>query len=112
MRQIIPFVIVAALSAGPFLSAAVADDASLVRVLAESASTPRQHAALASYYDEQAAAARKQAEHHSNMGRAYSTGKLVEVTRMKEHCAKLSALYAEQATEFERIAQMHRELAQ
>jgi hypothetical protein len=98
--------------AGPLVSAALAEDAALLRVLAESASTPQQHAALASYYDEQAAAARKRAEHHRSMGRAYSTGKLVEVIKMKEHCEKLSALYSEQAEEYERVARAHRELAQ
>lgn len=85
-----------------------ADDGALVQVLVESASTPKEHAALAGYYERQAAAARKEAAKHRSMGKAYAGGKFFDVQRMKAHCEKLAALYEEQATEFHALAQAHR----
>ncbi|HEU4427847.1 MAG TPA: hypothetical protein VFT98_03765 [Myxococcota bacterium] len=109
MRHIIPIAFAAALAAGMFAAPAFADDPALVRLLAESANTPQEHAALADYYDGQAAAARKQANHHRTMGRAYAGGKHFDVVKMKEHCEKLAALYESQATEFAELARVQRE---
>lgn len=102
-------VFAAAVAATPTLSQpARADEGGLVEVLVQSASTPKEHAALAGYYDDQAAAARRAAAHHRSMGRAYAGGKFFDVARMKEHCEKLAALLDAQANEFEALAQMHR----
>ena len=99
------------LAAGIVSQPVRADDGALVQLLAESASTPKEHAALAAYYTNQAATARAQAEHHRSMGKAYGAGKFFDVQKMKEHCEKLAALYEEQATEFDALAQMQGALA-
>jgi len=111
MRHSIPIALAAVLAAGNLATPALAEDAAIVRLLAESADTPQEHAALADYYDGKAAAARKQANHHRSMGKAYSGGKHFDVVKMKEHCEKLAALYESQATEFAELARMQRDAA-
>ena len=79
----------------PLLAAADADDVDtsiLERVLIESASTPKAHQALASYYRGKADEARKTAELHRGMGRAYSGMKVVLMQQQKEHCKRLASL--------------------
>jgi hypothetical protein len=110
MRHVIPIALAAFLASGALVTPAFADDPALVRLLAESANTPQEHAALADYYDGKAAEARKQAAHHRSMGRAYSGGKHFDVVKMKEHCEKLAALYESQATEFADLARQQRAL--
>lgn len=90
---------------------ALAEDASLEQVLIESASTPKQHQALATYYAGKAAAARKDAEYHRAMGKAYGGAKASQIAMMKDHCEKLAALADDQAKEFDAMASMHRDMA-
>ena len=78
MNRLISFVIAIVLWAGPLASAARADDGRLERLIVESADTPQEHAALASYYDGKAADARRLANHHRSMGKAYGGVKLAE----------------------------------
>lgn len=111
MRRWIILVAATALLAAGLTSGANADASGLEQVLIESASTPKQHSALASYYEGKAAAARKEAQEHRSMGKAYSAGKFTQVLQMKEHCEKLAALYDEQAKEFDMLASMHRDAA-
>lgn len=77
----------------------------------ESATTPAQHAALARYYGEKSAAAAKEAERHRAMAKSYGGAKAAEVARMKAHCKKLSALYDDQARQFDMLATEHAALA-
>ena len=111
MNRLISFVIAIVLLAGPLASAARADDGGLERLIVESADTPQEHAALASYYDGKAADARRLANHHRSMGKAYGGVKLAELAQMKAHCEKLAALYTEQAEQFEEMARRHHDLA-
>jgi len=111
MRHFIPIAFAAALATAGAAMPAFADDPALVRLLAESANTPQEHAALADYYDGKAAAARTQAAHHRSMGKAYAGGKHLDVVKMKEHCEKLAALYESQASEFAELARTERDAA-
>jgi len=111
MRRLIFLATAIALLAGPLAAIAAAADPSLEQVLIESAATPQQHAALATYYAEKAAAARKDAEYHRAMGKSYSGAKATQLAMMKDHCEKLGALYDEQAKEFDLMASMQRDMA-
>ncbi len=111
MRRLVFLAAALTLLAGPLTSTARAGDDSLEQVLIESASTPKQHAALANYYAAKAADARKNAEYHHAMGKAYSGGKATQLAMMKDHCDKLATLYDDQAKEFDMMASMHRDMA-
>lgn len=111
MRRLIFLTAALALLAGPFAPIALAADASLEQVLIESATTPEQHAALANYYASKAAAARKDAEYHRSMGKAYGGAKASQIATMKDHCEKLAKLYDDQAKEFDMMGGMQRDLA-
>jgi len=111
MRRLIFLSAAIALLAGPFAPLAAAADPSLEEVLIESASTPQQHAALANYYAGKAADARKEAEYHRSMGKAYGGVKASQLAMMKDHCDKLATLYDAEAKEFDTMASMHRGMA-
>jgi hypothetical protein len=106
-------VIAAALTflAGPLTPNARADETVLEQALAESATTPQQHAALANYYAAKAAAARKDAESHRSMAKTYSGGKITQLAAMKDHCEKLAKLSDDQAKEYDAMAGTHRDMA-
>jgi hypothetical protein len=110
MRRMIAFAAAVALFAGPLAPAAFADD-SLEQVLVESASTPKDHAALARYYEGKAAHARKEAESHRAMGKTYSGAKPPQVAAMKEHCDKLAAAAESEAKEYDALAAAHKDMA-
>jgi len=84
---------------------------SLEQVLVEGASTPQQHAALATYYEEKAAAARKDAESHRAMSKSYTGVKMSQAATMKDHCDKLAAYADDQAKEYDALASAHRSMA-
>ena len=106
MSRIHGLVLALALSVLPTI--ALADDSSsLEQVLIESASTPKDHQALAKYYAGKAAEARKEAESHRAMGKTYSGVKGSQLTAMKDHCEKLATLADEQAKEFDTMAAAH-----
>ena len=111
MQRLLFLATALALLAGPLAPIAGAADPSLEQVLIESATTPQQHAALASYYAAKAVAARKDAEYHRAMGKSYSGAKAAQVAMMKEHCEKLATLYDDQAKEFDMMASMQRDMA-
>ena len=102
--------LVLSLALGALPAAALAEDMSspsLEQVLIESAGTPKEHQALANYYSGKAAEARKQAEYHRAMGKAYGGVKGSQIAMMKDHCEKLATLSDEQAKEFDMMAEMH-----
>jgi hypothetical protein len=102
--------LVLALALGTLPAIALAEDTSshsLEQVLIDSASTPKEHQALASYYAGKAAEARKEAESHRSMGKTYSGAKGSQLAAMKDHCEKLATLYDEQAKEFDAMAAAH-----
>lgn len=81
------------------------------------AATAADHEALASEYDQEAAAARKEAARHRSMAEAYASGvKYGKVPHsgkgsMKLHCERLVEHFEAQATEAEALAALHRQLA-
>jgi hypothetical protein len=110
-HRLIPLALALALVAAPFLAREARADGELEQVLVESAATPAQHAALARYYQDKGAAASKEAERHRAMGKSYGGAKVAEVSRMREHCEKLAALYEDQAKQFDMLAKEHQSLA-
>jgi hypothetical protein len=80
---------------------------SLEEHAAETASTPSDHAALATYYRAQAQEARNEAQRHETMGRAYLGGKNPSRPVFKEHCQKISEKYTALAEEYDALAKLH-----
>ena len=115
MRPWILVTLSTALLAGPLVPWARADERadeiSLEQVMIESATTPEQHAALANYYAEKAAEARKSAEYHRTMAMAYGGSKIEVVAGMKQHCLNIASLYNEQAKEYDKLEAMQRGFA-
>jgi hypothetical protein len=110
MSRIQAVLVSLALTAAPLVALA-ADSPSLEQVLIDSASTPQQHAALAHYYEDKAGEARKQAEHHRAMGKAYGGGKMSQMAAMKDHCDKLAKLSDDEAKAFDEMARAHKDMA-
>lgn len=75
----------------------------------ESASTPGEHEALAAYYDSEAATARKRAEDHRNMARAYAGSR--NSGSMAGHCDLLVRSHENLARQYAEMAAGHRGLA-
>ena len=81
--------------------------AELDRLLAEEASTPESHEALARHLRARAAELRDTAESHRSMEHAYATTKLPTAEAQREHCAKLAELESRLADEYDRLAEGH-----
>jgi len=97
-----------AIAVAPMAGIAEADDHGLEQILAETATTPAQHQALAKYYRAKAADAKAEAESHRTMAKNYSAGTSMPLARQRsEHCGKLSALADSQAAEYEKLAASH-----
>lgn len=86
-------------------------DTALEQVLIESATTPKQHEALAKYYSGKAAAARDMAAEHKKMGAAYGGAKMTAAQAQKQHCDKLAETYEAAAKEYDAMAAEHESLA-
>lgn len=80
---------------------------SLEQLVVESADTPKQHEALASYYRGKAEHMRSMAEEHRSMGKAYGANKMVQRDRMRQHCNDLAANFDKAAEEFDAMATGH-----
>jgi hypothetical protein len=96
-----------AVVAAPIANIAWADDSALEAILAETATTPAQHKALAKYYHAKAADAKAQAETHRLMVKSYSGVRMSDAKAMSEHCNKLASLGDQQAAEYEKLAAAH-----
>jgi len=110
VSRILSLVCATFLAALPLLAAADASDVDtsvLERALIESASTPNAHRALASYYRGKADEARKTAELHRSMGKAYSGMKVVLMQQQQEHCKRLASLETKKAKEYTALAAGH-----
>jgi hypothetical protein len=111
MRRLTVLTATLALFAAPLAPVAFAHDTELEKALIESASTPKEHAALAHYYEGKAAEARKAAEEHREMGKTYSGVKATQLAAMKDHCDKLAAADEAEAKEYDAMAAAHKEMA-
>jgi hypothetical protein len=98
-----------------FSQARAAEDVDIFQKL-QSAKTAADHEAIAKYYEDQAAAAKKKAAEHQRMGESYrgmgtATGKTSGVSAMPEHCASLTKSFNQEAAQYEAMAKVHRDLA-
>jgi hypothetical protein len=97
-----------AIALGPMVGITGADDHGLEQILAETATTPAQHQALAKYYRAKAADAKAEAESHRTVANNYSAGASVPMARQRsEHCGKLASLADAEASEYEKLAATH-----
>jgi len=102
--------LILSMALGTLPALALAEDTAsnnLEQVLIESASTPKEHQALANYYTGKAAAARKEAADHRAMAKSYGGAKGSQLATMKDHCEKLATLYDDEAKEFDAMAEVH-----
>jgi hypothetical protein len=89
--------------AAEWAQAAGSGGADLLQVMVDSATTPAQHQALASYFRAKAADAKALAEAHQAMSRSYS-GKPGELRNMKKHCDEIAKLNQDLAAQYESMA--------
>lgn len=99
----------------PAFYAHAAEDVDIVTKL-QSAKTPADHEAIASYYDVRAAEAKKQAEKHRKMADSYTVapalgGKPTSPTPMPQHCHSLVKAFEAEAAEYTAMAEAHRAAA-
>ena len=101
----------------PMLQASVvrAGEDDNIATMIENAKTPADHEAIAAYYDKQAAQAKKEAEIHRKMEKAYSVGGSAggkgTPTPLPQHCATLVKYYDGLAQEYTTLAAAHRAMA-
>ena len=89
--------------------AAVTDD-NLNQMIA-SAKTPAEHEAIATFYEQQAADAKKKAELHRNTADTYRKLKISKPVGMAEMCDGIAAMWDKIAADNSRLAEAHREMA-
>ena len=73
--------------------------------------TPADHEAIASYFDQVAADARKKAELHHHSAETYRTMRTEKPPGMANMCDAIAADFDKTATEAEKLAKAHREMA-
>jgi hypothetical protein len=79
----------------------------------ETARTPTDHLALAAHYEREAAAARNVAAAHEKMYKSYQASPYEKgAGSMRAHCQSLVRTYQSAATQYDAIAQDHRQMAQ
>ena len=100
-----------AIAVVPMAGIAGADDHGLEQILADTASTPAQHQALAKYYHAKAASARAEAASHESMARSYTGTKMAMKEQMQGHCQKLSQAAKATADEYDALAKLHEDEA-
>jgi hypothetical protein len=109
-RHFVVALLLGALALAPAVAGAQ-DDKSLEQLVVEMAHTRAEHEALASYFDQEAADARKLANRHRAMGRAYLGGKGMNKQAFTSHCNRIAEQQETIAKEYEAMAQMHRDEA-
>jgi hypothetical protein len=75
------------------------------------AKTPAEHEAIAAYFDQEAAAAKKKAELHRKAAETYRKLKISKPVYMAEMCDSIAAGFDAGAADAEKMATMHREMA-
>lgn len=108
------FVLSASLFALPsMVVAADATETPIEKLVSELADKPEQHQAIAQYYNDRAAAAQKDLEHHQKMRKAYlGTGKNQHANdSMRKHCDSLVKLNESLVKEYKAMALEHETMA-
>jgi hypothetical protein len=88
---------------------AVTDD-NLNQMIAD-AKTPADHDAVAAYYEQEAAGARKKAELHKGSADTYRKLKIAKPVYMAEMCDGIAAGFEKTAKDADNLAKMHHEMA-
>ena len=106
--------LLAVLVGAPTFSAAA--DEKNIEELVQNAKTAADHEAIASYYDAEAAAAKKKAAEHQQMGESYKAqgsaiGKGLGASSMPQHCETLTKSFEQEAAQYQAMAKVHRDLA-
>jgi hypothetical protein len=83
----------------------------LEEIVVETAQSKAQHQALANYYAGQAADARKLANRHKGMSRAYLGSKGGNTQPMGNHCKKIADQQEAMAKEYDALAKLHEDEA-
>jgi hypothetical protein len=76
-----------------------------------SAKTPADHEAIAAFYEQQAADAKKKADLHRNTADTYRKLKISKPVGMAEMCDGIAAMWSKIAADNSRLAKGHREMA-
>ena len=82
-----------------------------INEMISNAKTPAEHEAIASYYDQEAADARKNAELHHHSAETYRTMRTEKPAGMANMCDAIAADFDKAAAEAEKLAKSHREMA-
>src|SRR5438132_10864442 len=75
------------------------------------AKTPADHEAIAAYYQEQAADAKKKADLHRRTAETYRSLKISKPVYMAEMCDGIASMWDKIAADNEKLATAHREMA-
>jgi hypothetical protein len=99
----------------PAKQAAAAEDMDVLQKM-KSAKTAADHQEIASYYDAQAADAKKKADLHRKMADTYqsggsSIGKGSGPVPLPQHCQALAKMFDEEAAHYSAMAETERQLA-
>lgn len=109
MRRLLIPVLTGILLAAPAMASPSPEAEALEALIAESAETPTEHAALGRYYRSRAALARANAEEQERMGRSflYGSGNAGQQRFQQARRAELAHALREQAYAFEARAAAH-----
>jgi hypothetical protein len=87
---------------------AAAEDFEQINNLIANAKSPEDHQKIANYFDEQAAAAEKEAEWHKKLLGVYKNNPRLSGEQM--HCSRLVGVYKNEAKEDRALAQEYRNM--
>lgn len=76
-----------------------------------SAKTPAEHEAIAAYFEQEAAEAKKKAELHKGTAETYRKLKISKPVYMAEMCDVIATSFRKAATDAESLAKMHHKMA-
>ena len=110
-RRFVVAVLLGALALAPSFAGAQEEGGGLEQLVVEMAHTKAEHQALATYYEKEAADARKLASRHQSMGRAYLGGKGMNKQAFTNHCKRIAEQQEAIAKEYDELAKMHAEEA-
>lgn len=89
--------------------AAVTEDN--VSQMIASAKTPADHQAIAAYYEQQAAEAKKKAALHRNQADTYRKLNIPKPVGMAEMCDEIAAMWDKTAHHYSKLAKAHQQMA-
>ena len=110
-RCLVVTLLLGTLALAPGLARGQEGGGALEELVVEMAHTKAEHQALAKYYTEKAADARKLASRHQSMGRAYLGGKGMNKQAFTGHCKRIAEQQEAMAKEYDALAKLHEDEA-